>query len=167
MRKRLISFLICLCLLLPIMGCSLFSEGIQEPVQFYYLQKDYLYGQENAVICAEERDGTGHIKDLEYLLQLYLLGPHNEELVSPFPPGLQIKNIFRSSDGLRIALSDSKGLLSDLPEARQTVVFSCLALTCFDITGASAITLVWEKGDLTMTRDTLTLFDSSAHPESQ
>ncbi len=167
MTKRLLALLVCICLLIPAAGCSLFSEEIQEPVQFYYLRESYLYGQEDAVIRAEERDGTGHIKDPEYLLQLYLMGPHEEKLISPFPSGLQIVNIVTGREGVRIALSDPKGTLSAMPEIRKTVVFSCLALTCFDITGIPTVTIAWDDEIVAMTQDSLTLFDSSALQNSQ
>ncbi len=165
--KRLIALGLCLSFLVPLAGCSLFSEGTQEPVQFYYQRREYQYGQADAVIGAEERDGTGHITDPEYLLQLYLLGPHSEDLVSPFPVGLQVTDVKSGGENVRVTLTDSLGTLDKLPQSRKTLVFSCLALTCFDITGISNVTMVWEGGSIVMSRDTLTLYDISGQPQAQ
>lgn len=157
--KRLSAMLLCICLLMPLAGCRLFSGGIQEPVMFYYQRTEYLYGQENGVICAEERDSTGHISNMEYLLRLYLTGPLDEELVSPFPAGLQVTGIKTGVGTVRIDLTDE---LDSLPEAKQTLACACLTLTCLDISGMESVVLVWGDKIITMDKSCLTLFDNSA-----
>ena len=157
--KRLISLFAAACLLLSLTGCSFFSSPIQNPVKFYYQREEYVYGQPDGVISFEERDGTSHIKDIAYLLRLYLMGPHDEELVSPFPPGLLITAIRQGTGTLILTLTDA---LSSVSEAQQTVACACLALTGMDITGHDTVILIWTDEMVTMTRDTLTLYDAGA-----
>lgn len=162
MKKRFIAILLTFCLLLSLTGCSFLSGEIQNPVKFYYQRAEYLYGEEDAVIAAEERDGTGHIRDMAYLLRLYLMGPHDEELVSPFPRGLLITDIRQGNGAVILTLTDS---LSALPEHRQTLACACLALTCMDMFGQDSVTLIWEDEIRTLDRSVLTIFDDSTPPD--
>lgn len=157
--KRLVLLLTVCSLLVTAAGCSFFPEDNKHPVKYYYQRADYLYGQEDGVIAAEERDGTGHIKDVAYLLRLYLMGPHDEELLSPFPPGLLITDIRQGNGNVILTLTDA---LASVSEAKQTLACACLALTCMDITGQESVTLIWADKMLTLDSSTLTLFDTGA-----
>ena len=161
MKKQVVIVLI-LSLLLCLCSCSFLSESIQNPVKYYYQRGEYLYGQEDGVIAAEERDGTGHIKDMAYLLRLYLMGPHDEELTSPFPRGLLITDIRQGNGSVILTLTDA---LSELPESRQTIACACLALTCMDMTGHDSVTLIWEDEIRTIDRSSLTIFDAGTQPQ--
>ena len=161
--KRLICLFLCFCLVLSLTGCSFFSSAIQNPVRFYYQRAEFVYGQEDGVIAFEERDGTGHIKDFAYLLRLYLMGPHEEELVSPFPPGLLVTDIRQGNGVVILTLTD---VLSSVSEAKQTLACACLALTSMDITGQDSAILIWADEMITLDRASLTLYDSSA-PQSE
>ena len=69
MRRAFCLFL-AICLFFS--GCSLSGERMREPVTFYYPRRVYQYGVEDGVIAAEQREASGHRKDLSYLLALYL-----------------------------------------------------------------------------------------------
>ena len=81
--KRIVALVLILGLFLS--GCSLVSTENHQPVLFYYQTAQFRLGEANGTIRAEERDGTGHITDMDYLLRLYLTGPLSEDLLSPFP----------------------------------------------------------------------------------
>ena len=160
--KKLFVILLSVSLLLPLLGCSFFSKSVQDPVKYYYQRSQYLYAKEDGVIAAEERDGTGHIKDMAYLLRLYLMGPHDEDLVSPFPRGLLITDIRQGNGTVILTLTDA---LSELPESRQTIACACLALTCMDMTGHDSVTLIWDGEIRTIDRSSLTIYDNSNQSE--
>lgn len=154
--KRTICFLLILCLLLS--GCSVIGERLKEPVTFYYLCSEY---QEKlcCVITSEEREASGHSQDLSYLLQLYLMGPVSDECRLPLRAGTQIQNITMKEARIEIQLSDTASTLSDIDFS---LACACLTLTCLDVTDAESVTLKCGSRASTMSRDTLTLYDTIA-----
>ena len=154
--KRRLTAIFLLCLLLC--GCDLFSRTSQEPVLFYYQRADYVLGEANGSIDAEERDGTGHITDMDYLLRLYLAGPMNEDLTSPFPADVQLTSIRTGQNMVTVTLTGSPDIL---PEAQKTLACACLTLTCLDMAAEENVMIFWGDEIITMDRSCLTLFDSS------
>ena len=155
MNRLLILFCI-VCFLLC--GCQLFSHKNREPVLFYYQQSEYVLGEENGSIDAEERDGTGHITDMDYLLRLYLAGPMNESLTSPFPADVQLTGVRTGQNMVTVTLTGSP---DTLPEAQKTLACACLTLTCLDMSEEETVMIFWGDEIITMDRSCLTLFDSS------
>lgn len=151
--KRMICLTLALCLLLS--GCSSFGERIREPVTFHYLCADYAE-KLCCVIVSEEREAAGHSGDLSYLLALYQMGPANESLRSPLPPGTRIHSELQDGEIL-LTLSDSAQILSDLD---YSLACACLMLTCLDITDTSAVTVNCVDRTKTMYADSLTLLDN-------
>ena len=139
-------------------GCSFFSES-QQPVLFYYQQAEYQLGKSDGAIAVEETDGTGHITDTDYLLRLYMAGPHSEELISPFPEDVQLTNIRTGKNVITLTLSGSPDALSD---SEKILACSCLTLTCLEITDSDSIMICWGEDIITMNRSSMTLFDESA-----
>ena len=154
--KRFATLLLTAVLLLT--GCSFFSES-QQPVLFYYQQAEYQLGKSDGAIAVEERDGTGHITDTDYLLRLYMAGPHSEELISPFPEDVQLTNIRTGKNVITLTLSGSPDALSD---SEKILACSCLTLTCLEITDSDSIMICWGEDIITMNRSSMTLFDESA-----
>ena len=159
--KRFTAAAVLVLLLLSMAGCSLFSGKAGSPVLFYYQRSEYQYGQPDGVICPEERDGTGHITDMKYLLSLYLAGPLSEELSSPFPAGLRVIDVKRQTrlNLVRVTLS---GELDTLSESQRTLALACLTLTCLEMSGEESVVIAWDDELVTMDRSCLTLFDNSA-----
>ncbi len=155
--KRLASLMLIAGLLFS--GCSFFSSEKQQPVLFYYQRAEYQLGQSDGAIAAEERDGTGHITDMDYLLRLYLTGPHSEELISPFPEDVQLTNIRTGKNIVTITLSGSPNALS---ETEKILACSCLTLTCRDLFDKDSVMICWGDDIITMDKSSLTLFDESA-----
>lgn len=154
--KRTLSLMLLLCLVFP--GCATTGERFKEPVTFYYLREEYPYGTGESVIATEEREASGHRSDLGYLLALYLMGPSAESLVSPVPKGIRILSVEQASTGIHVELSDTSEVLTD---AAFSLASACLTLTCLDLTGTEKVTITSGSRSVTMSRDSLTLFDSS------
>lgn len=137
-------------------GCSLLEPRMMDPVTFYYLEKDYLYGEQSSVLAAEMREASGHRSDISYLMALYLMGPTEEEHMTPLPAGTRIYASEEEGGGIRLELSEASGKLSD---SEYSLACACLAMTCFDISEAEKITVVSGERSITMNRNSLTLFD--------
>ncbi len=152
--KRILS----LCLLLCLVLCGCGSERIKEPVTFYYLRSDYEYFSQDGVIDSEEREASGHREDLSYLLALYLMGPTEEELRSPLPRSVWILAVEQENHQITIHLSDT---LKDMTDLDYSLACACLSMTCLDMTDAQSITIASGARTVTMSRDTLTLYDGS------
>lgn len=153
--KRFFSLILILSLSLS--GCSIFGERFKEPVTFYYLRSEYQYFSQNGVIASEEREASGHRDDLSYLLALYLMGPADEELVSPLPRGTRIFKAEQAEDGIHLHLSDTAATMDDTEFA---LACACLSMTCLDMTDSNSVTIDSGERSMTMLRDTLLLNDS-------
>lgn len=153
MKTRILCLLLIFCILLT--GCGFFGERIWEPVTFYYLCGSY---SEDlcCVIVSEERETSGHTGDLPYLLALYLMGPTEDEHISPLPAGACIHSTVENG---HIFLE-----LSNIPASMTDIDFSlacaCLTLTCLDIIDADDVTIRNGDQEKTMNRDSLTLYDA-------
>ena len=164
--KRIVIFILAVALLLS--GCSVASQNIKEPVEFYYLQRcsgneDYkTYFSEGAIV-AEHREASGHKDDLFYLISMYLRGPLTPELISPFPSGSAVSRVIRDGDTLYVNLNAASANAEDL---ELTLVWACLAKTCIALTDATTIRIESRNTDgkmlfqHTVTRDTL-IWDES------
>ena len=153
MKQRILCLILSISLLLC--GCDFFGERIKEPVTFHYLCGNY---QEDlcCVIASEEREASGHLGDLSYLLALYLMGPTNDEYQLPLPAGTQI--VSQIQDGhILLELPDTSQTLSDI---EFSLACACLTLTCLEITNAEDVTIRSADRVKTLSPDTLTLIDT-------
>lgn len=149
MRKLLVILLAALLLC----GCAA-DKGIH----FYYLRTEYEYGTADGVIASETREITGYDDDLNYLFRLYLEGPLNDSLTSPFPRGTYLLNTLLTGDTLTLVLSVEYSALEDL---EQTLANACLASTGFQLTEAEQIIILSGKETYTLDRSSITLFDDT------
>ena len=152
--KRLFCLILAWCLLLS--GCTLTGEHIKEPVTFYYVRSEYPFTAKDPILASEEREASGHRDDLTYLLALYLIGPTDEELVSPIPKGTRIYSAEVKDGTVYLNMSDTDSTLTD---SGFTIACACLSLTCIDLTGAQAVTITSGGREVTMTADSLMLYD--------
>lgn len=153
--KRILCLLLCACLLLG--GCAA-SQGMREPVTFYYLRTDYRYGTADGVIAGESRESSGHSGDLTYLISMYLMGPSSEELVSPLPQGTTLLDIIQEENTVTLALSD---VGKSVTELEYSLACACLAMTVMGISGGDSVTIQSGDRSVTITGDNLTIYDSS------
>lgn len=152
--KRAVILLLAVSLLLT--ACGSHGERIKEPVTFYYLRSQYPYGTAQSVIGSEEREASGHRGELRYLMALYLMGPSGEDLRSPIPPGTNIFSAEQTENSVTLKLSDTAGSMTDVDFS---LACACLSLTCMDLTGADKVTIACGNRSITMTPDTLILYD--------
>ena len=154
--KRL-AFLILVLLMLT--GCT-----PQDPqLHFYYRQKELVYGAADGVIAMEPREAPGHEDDLDYLLTLYLEGPLDDTLVSPFPQGTAMEGFTYSDATMYVTLND---VYASLDGMDHTIASACIAHTCFDLTKAEKVVIKCTSSEygnksITLTRDALLLTDDS------
>lgn len=168
MKKVLLSILV-LALLVPLFGCS--PGGTEEPVQFYYLRNSdaFLYGSADGVVTFEERESSGHVGDVKYLLTLYLQGPLDETLESPFPDGCRLVELSRSGSEMTVTLNSYFVTLKGMD---LTLACVCLARTCLSLVNVQTVHIQAESFDgqlvvhETINIDSLLLEDSTVPTET-
>ena len=158
--KRILSILLLLSLFLT--GCSAIGEWVAEPVNFYYVRRNYQSDMQQ-VIASEVREAAGHKEDLVYLLALYSMGPVTEDLCSPLPTNAVIVPTERSSDELTLTLSESGQNMADVDF---TLSSACIAMTCMELTDVQKVTVVCADRSVTLHKDNL-LLDSNLITNSQ
>lgn len=156
--KRSLCVLLCVLFLIGLCGCSTPLSGSGEPVSFYYRRADFQYHGTDNVIVPEQREISGHGGDLHYLISLYLVGPLDDSLVSPFPKGTRLLETQQTGMELLLTLSDSAASLSD---SAFSLACTCLALTCMSFTNAETVTVSSGERVMTITTDNLLLSDDS------
>lgn len=154
--KKQLWILLALAMLLT--GCTSEGQRLKEPVTFYYLMDSYQFGEEPKVFATDLREGAGHRHDLSYLLTLYLMGPSQEGLASPLPKQTRILSLSQTLHTIQITLSDTSDILSDIDFTRAC---ACLTMTCTQLTGIGTVTVESGSRSVTMTQDTMLLFDDS------
>ena len=132
--KRITLLLLLLTLTLCCLGCQGETDSQHA---FYYLRTNdtISYGQEDALITAHFQD-LGPEMELDTILQLYLDGPMEENLRSPFPRGTYLLGAAPENDILKVILSRE---FSTLDGIQLTLAGACLTATCRDLTGFETI----------------------------
>lgn len=155
--RRVICILVAAILLLSLCGCS--SSNLDSSVSFFYCRTpdEYQYFKANGVISSEERDLTGHTSDLHYMISLYLAGPLEESLTSPFPKKTRLLDVRHAGQYIDIELTDLGGSLSD---SEFSLAAACLAQTCMNFTGSTSVTLKSGIRNITITSDNIVLHDT-------
>ena len=116
-----------LLLTVGLFGCYYSDSGeVLEPVKFFYPRKPdyYAYGATDGVFAAEIREASGHIGDLNYLLSMYLYGPQDATLRSPFPANCKLEIVRLEGDTLYLVLSSQFAELESLD-----LTVACAGLT--------------------------------------
>lgn len=164
MRRALIALLVLL-LLLGCTGCSFGKGNSMETAVFYYLRNSDPNDLPNQVIESETRETPGHSGDLNYLLSLYLQGPLDQELESPFPNGCELVSVIQLDDTLCVTLDSS---LTELEDIRLTLACACMAQTCFSMVETEQVQIraaapdLSESISMTFSKDSLLLSDDGA-----
>ena len=160
--KRFLWLLGCLALVLTLAGCHSPESG---QIRFYYCRdpEQYQYFEEDGVIRAEDRELLSHRGDLQYLMGLYLAGPLEEGLRSPFPQNTSLLSIRKQKDAVFVELSDLGGMLTD---AEFTLACCCLTLTCLDAAQCDTVTITSGSRSVTMNADSILLFDGLTPQET-
>ena len=162
--KRSFCFLLILSLLI-IPGCA--KESPEETLSFYYCRKEFAYGTETGIIVPEQRSLPGHEDDLEYLLHMYVEGPLDDSLVSPFPKGTLLQGFTYSDATLYVTLNEPFAQLDGIDH---TIAAACIAYTGFDLTPAEKVVIKcnsqrYGNKSITLYRDSVLFRDDSIAPD--
>lgn len=133
--KRPICLILIILLALSLTACHYNDSGdILEPVEFFYPRNlsDYVYGASDGLIAAEVREASGHVDDLNYLIAMYLRGPQDEALHSPFPAGCRLEKVYTDDSTLYVRLSSEFTTLENID---LTIACASLAKTFLTMTG--------------------------------
>lgn len=164
--KRLTGILLATLLLLSLCGCNANRQRINKPADFYYCHNTALptYTLSDGVIAPEQRESDGY-DDLAKLLSLYLRGPQDPQLRSPFPREVTVVQLLQNGTAVEITLSAQFAGLSgyDL-----TLACTCLAMTVMELTQAETVQISAEESLLggnpviSISKDQLVFEDASA-----
>lgn len=152
MKRRFLCLIISLAMLLS--GCGIWREQINQSVRFHYLCKNFQTDL-CCVIVSEEREASGHVGDLPYLLALYLMGPTDEEHAMPLPAGTKI-SVLEEDGQISLELSDVANSISDLDFS---LACACLTMTASEITDADTVTIRCGDRENTWNPESFTLYD--------
>lgn len=142
-------------LVLLLSACALWNR-FDDSVSFYYRKAEFDYTGSSPVIGSEKREITGHRGDWNYLVSLYLMGPVDGNLKSPFPAGTRLVAVRREEDTLIVELTDTRSALTD---SGLSLASACLTQTCMEFTDVTAVTLVSGSRSITTTGEELLLTD--------
>ena len=160
MKPRILFFFMAVILLLT--GCS--SEP-REGTLFYYCRdpEQYRYFEEDGVIHPESRDLLNHRNDLRYMVSLYLAGPMEEGVVSPFTKATKLISAELHDDVIYIELS---GHNTNLTDSEFSLACTCLMLTCMDYMPCQAVSITSGERTLTMDAQSILLYDDLPRQET-
>jgi len=79
-----------------------------------------------------------------------------QEFVSVFPSNVKLLRTHFEQNHIDIEISP----LSGLTDAEYSLACACMALTCFELTEASSVTITSENRTITIDPSMLTLYDS-------
>ena len=164
--KRPICLILTILLVLPLCACHYSDSGdILEPVEFFYPRNStfFVYGTADGVVASETREASGHVDDLNYLIAMYLRGPQDKSLRSPFPSGCRLEEVRTGGNSLCIVLSSE---FTTLENTDLTLACASLAKTFLPISNSQRIRIesAADEKSLTITlhKDSLLLADYSA-----
>jgi len=164
--KRFLCISLLLLCLTAMVGCERGNTFSDSPASFFYLRREFSYGKEDAVITQEERDVSGHREDMDYLLLLYIQGPADQNLISPFPITTQIDSLVMDGSSLYVTLrSNGLHFQSDL---HKTLAYICLAKTCMALNTTLDTIYIQTDEDVSnqvppvsITKDSMELWDTT------
>lgn len=121
MKKQLSFLLICTVVSL-LVGCT--SPSLKDSANFYYKPIGEVSAKNSDVIKAERREIDGVRNDIMDLISVYLQGPLDDSLESPFPKNTSVEKCTQMDDTLILILSPE---FAELTGVDLTV--ACAALT--------------------------------------
>lgn len=157
------------CVLLLLSGCvESARSGFTEPMSCSYLRRTPEYGVEDGVIASETREASGHSADLRYLFSMYLNGPTDQSLISPFPNNTRLVSISIDDEMLEITLSEE---FTKLENAELTLACACITKTALGICDVNSVRVIAESEDhpavdFLLQKDQLLLFDRENDTQS-
>ena len=134
-----ISILLCCALIMQMFcSCTANKEEFQEPVNFYYGNKEIFYNSPAGVIQAELREGNNFHGNLTAFLRAYLLGPMSSDLYSFVPSDVYVVSC-EVNEGYAVVVLSSQ--FSNLSGVELSAACSALLMTLHDYTGIETLEL--------------------------
>ena len=160
--NRILACFLAAAILFTFSGCKAQDPG---GVAFYYSRspEQYQYYAGDGVIRTEVRTLSGHRQDLQYLVGLYLAGPLDESLVSPFPKSVRLLFVEQTGSDIRIELTDQSRIMSD---SEFSLACACLTMTCTQFTDCDSVTVISADRTLTMNADSILFLDPLPQQET-
>lgn len=161
--KRFVIVMILLALVIGMSGCMQKNEDFVNPVSFYYCNDISSKDDFEHVFVPELREGAGYWDNKPALLSLYLTGPENEDLVTPFPAGLSIISVQHDNGQVRVVLSDQ---FADLTGLDLSIACTCLGMTVLELYGCDCVEIsaehkpLGEQKSIIITADMVVLADN-------
>lgn len=158
--NRIICMILSLTFLLT--GCH---SGESNDIAFYYCRnpEQYQYFKEDGVIQAEHRELLGHRNDLQYMIGLYLAGPMDENLISPFTKSTRLLSVQKEDEMIVIKLTDHSNSLSD---SEFTLACASLTMTCMHFIPCEEVTVISGERSVTMNTESILLYDTLPQQET-
>ena len=164
--RRQLCLILAMLLLLSLCGCSYQSVDTSKPAAFYYTWADLEAKMEKEPDCgaigSELRETSTRAGDINYLLALYMRGPLDPELKSPFPAGCRVVSASVKDDTLCVTMDAS---FARMENVQLTLACACLAKTCFSLADVTQVQITSETPDgnkavnITIGTDSLLLTD--------
>lgn len=150
--KQLLCLILCLLLLC---GCQSHNDK-DNTVAFYYCQANHTTILEESIVLPEYREISASPLDLRNVLSLYLIGPLDEDLVSPFR-GMKLVSVTTQDSHLFLELSCNDRSLTDIGFS---LACACLTMTCLELAEVSQVSITCGERTATMNGDNLFLMDN-------
>lgn len=141
--RRFAALFLSLVMLLGFAGCSTKGDTRINPITFYYKNTDLRYNSEAKVLYGRDVDLENDQIPISEVVSLYLEGPDETFLESPFPPNARLEQAVWTGDLLKLTLSDEFNSLTGLD---RTLAMACLTLTLTQVKGIDRIQVFTSNG---------------------
>ena len=138
MKKRVLSLLLLVALLVPFAGCAREPEPQDGAYQLYFLS-DSGHG---SALAGEVWEPDGENPEPGEMLRALLAGPEQEGLANPFPRGVAMRNCSFDEEReglLRVWLTEQYSGLSDIS---LTLADYCIVLTLTQLEGVEEVEII-------------------------
>lgn len=158
--KKMIA--LALALLLSLTGCG--EPSMRQPGNFYYRAAQTQFDSADGVIRSEQRELADLSDSITSILELYLQGPQDPDLVSPFPRNTHVVQAWVVDDALILTLSEEFAQLSGVD---LTIACGCITKTASELMEVQKVRiqvpgrLLSDQRFFTMSADSLQLEDDS------
>ena len=132
--------IVCLLLMLALLcGCARLGLGRQDKgVSFYYRSTDADYFSPLGAMGIEHRTLRDDQTDINAMMKLYLGGPVDPELTSPFPKGMQLLRSEMTAREITLVFDDTLAALSGVG---LRLACACIARTVAEYGGYDTVTI--------------------------
>ncbi len=160
--RRVLCILLCIAMVFGLSACRQQPSERINPITFYYRNAQMQYGSDASALYGLDVDLENLEIPISEIVSLYLEGPDEPFLESPFPPGIHLVSYDWHDNLLTLVLSDSFNSLIGLD---RSYAMACLTLTLTQVNGIDGILVHTEDGafsylnDRILTREDFILHD--------